>query len=191
VTESELVAEAQRRVAHRTRTTAPDLSSRLWKIPPRLRTELPPPATPDAIQSAEDLLGFRFPPLLGRLWTEVANGGFGPGYGLYGLKGGFGDQFQGLTIVDNYLERFDEVCWIDIAGEPWPAKLVEICEWGCNHESAVDCSTPEGEIVDLLEGIERRRTGMTFAQWIEGWVKGVKLSEVSFGVPLFYTDHHD
>ena len=41
----------------------------------RREAEMPPPATPEAVRSAEDAVGFRFPPLLMRLWTEVANGG--------------------------------------------------------------------------------------------------------------------
>jgi len=31
--------------------------------------ELPPPTTAEAVRAAEQAVGFRFPPLLGRLWT--------------------------------------------------------------------------------------------------------------------------
>src|SRR5579872_2462364 len=35
-----------------------------------------------------------------RLWMEVGNGGFGPGYGLLGLEGGFGEETQGKTTTE-------------------------------------------------------------------------------------------
>jgi hypothetical protein len=47
-------------------------------------------------------MGFSLPPLLGRLWVEVANGGFGPGYGLLGLNGGCAADVVNLTLPDLY-----------------------------------------------------------------------------------------
>ncbi|MGW2214214.1 SMI1/KNR4 family protein, partial [Nonomuraea sp. NPDC001684] len=41
---------------------------------------LPPPATAEEVAQAERVLGFRLPPVLTRLYREVANGGFGPDY---------------------------------------------------------------------------------------------------------------
>ena len=35
---------------------------------------LPPPAPPEAVVEAEKVIGFPLPPLLRRLYTEVANG---------------------------------------------------------------------------------------------------------------------
>ena len=53
-----------------------------WVIPmPAIR----PPARPDEVDAAEAALGFPIPLLLRRLYTEVGNGGFGPGYGLEGV----------------------------------------------------------------------------------------------------------
>jgi hypothetical protein len=47
-----------------------------------------PPTTAAQVDTAEEALGFAIPPILRRLYTEVANGGFGPGYGLVGgLRG--------------------------------------------------------------------------------------------------------
>ncbi len=39
-----------------------------------------PPLTISEIQDVERRLGFLLPPFLRRLYSEVANGGFGPGY---------------------------------------------------------------------------------------------------------------
>jgi hypothetical protein len=57
----------------------------------------------------------------------------------------------------------------------WPAKLVIVCEWGCGHYSAIDCSTADAEVVDLLDDPERRPRGCTFAEWMEDWANGVNL----------------
>jgi hypothetical protein len=50
-----------------------------------------PPTTISVVEATEKELGFRLPSLLSQLYTEVANGGFGPGYGIYGLEGGYAD----------------------------------------------------------------------------------------------------
>ena len=46
------------------------------------------PAPPAAVAEAEELAGRSLPSLLRRLYLEVGNGGFGPGYGLLGLRDG-------------------------------------------------------------------------------------------------------
>ena len=50
---------------------------------------LNPPVPESAIVDAESKLGFRLPPLLREIYSELANGGFGPGNGLIGLTGGY------------------------------------------------------------------------------------------------------
>ena len=64
------------------------------------------------------------------------------------------------------------------------AEAIAHLRLGRFHESAIDCSTPEGEVADLPEnvisdmqwnGSDPLRKGMTFAQWIEDWVDGVDL----------------
>jgi len=49
---------------------------------------LPPlrPASPEAVDEAEEAFGFPLPGLLRRLYAEVGNGGFGPGYGIPGCR---------------------------------------------------------------------------------------------------------
>jgi hypothetical protein len=42
---------------------------------------LPPPASPRELAQSEERIGFNLPPLLRSLYSEIANGGFGPGYG--------------------------------------------------------------------------------------------------------------
>jgi hypothetical protein len=47
------------------------------------------PTSLAAIRTVEAELGFRLPSLLRVLYTEVTNGGFGLGYGLFGVEGGY------------------------------------------------------------------------------------------------------
>ncbi|HZS77994.1 MAG TPA: SMI1/KNR4 family protein [Ktedonobacteraceae bacterium] len=57
------------------------------------------PATPQQLAAAEKELGFALPATLRALYIELANGGFGPGYGLRGVVGGL--PVHG-TITDMY-----------------------------------------------------------------------------------------
>ena len=60
-----------------------------------------PPATPEQLCSVEERLGFPVPSLLADLYRSVANGGFGPGYGLMGIAGGASND-QGVTADELY-----------------------------------------------------------------------------------------
>jgi hypothetical protein len=74
-----------------------------------------------------------------------------------------------MSIPNDYLQPIADDSY------DWPKKLVIICEWGCGNFSAIDCSTAEGEVVNLLDGLERKAIRCTFAQWMEDWVNGVDL----------------
>jgi hypothetical protein len=49
---------------------------------------LPPPAGVSDLRRAEVLIGCALPPVIVHIYSAVANGGFGPGYGLVGISGG-------------------------------------------------------------------------------------------------------
>ena len=145
-------------------------------LDPKTRTSMRSPdsypvATLDLLKDAESQMGFPLPRLLCRLYLEVGNGGFGPGCGLFGLTGGNqADADMGeLTLPELYLTDMEY---------DWPEKLVSICNWGCCISSAIDCSTPEGEMV-FVGGTHELYVpeGITFAQWMEDWVNGVDLFE--------------
>jgi hypothetical protein len=85
----------------------------------------PPPASAEAILATEAACGVALPRLLARLYREVANGGFGPAYGLLGVADGHRDD-RGRTIW-----RWDH---------DGPAALLAICHWGCGIYSLVDAS---------------------------------------------------
>jgi hypothetical protein len=132
------------------------------------------PATAAQVDAAEAALGFTIPPLLRRLYIEVGNGGFGPGYGLIGVPTKE-TAARRQRFIENYYRniqrpRGDPNWWpaelvpvgdFDIVetyrrhaqedpNDPawqWPARLVPVCHLGCGMYECVDFSNPQGPVV--------------------------------------------
>ena len=104
---------------------------------------LPPPATLDQVAATEAALGLRLPPLLRRLYLEVANGGFGPGPGLLGVRGG-ARSIKGRSMEELHrtmLEARDEhASWM------WPPALLPVVDDDGSF-LAIDTSVPDGKVV--------------------------------------------
>lgn len=122
-------------------------------------------ATLDDIKRAELSLGFKIPSLLRSLYVDVADGGYGPGYGIQPLH----------EIVEWH--QICRVNWEGIYPPPsWPPSLIRFCEWGCNFWSGVDCSSercvvfrfnpdePTREIADMLEP-----ECDSLSEWLTSW----------------------
>ena len=75
---------------------------------------LPAPATAEQVAEAEAALGFEVPGEVRQLYLDIANGGFGPGDGLYSLSDLAG-QYQDMTDAP-----------FGPQGQPWPANLLAI-----------------------------------------------------------------
>jgi hypothetical protein len=142
----------------------------------------PPPATAKQVRGSERRLGFRLPAVVRQAFSSVANGGFGPGYGLLGLEGGAGDH-QGRTAVDSYV-RWQS--WNGEQGWYWPERLLPICGWGCGICSCVNCELGGGvRVVRYDPGLHdrgHRRGRMVFVdegrslvEWLRGWLDGEDL----------------
>ncbi|MDG4807360.1 hypothetical protein O7634_11425 [Micromonospora sp. WMMD1120] len=133
---------------------------------------LPPlePATPEAVNEAERVLGYPLPPLLRRLYLEVANGGFGP---VLGVAGGCTDDL-GRTAVDRLNSRD-------------PAGLLPLAYWGCAIYSYVDCAG-RGAMTwgfDPNSGLGEDSfyaEGISLVDWLAGWLDG------SLEQPRLYPD---
>lgn len=103
---------------------------------------LPSPATLDELAAAEASIGVALPVLLGRLYVEVANGGFGPGYGIVGVAGGWTDRGDTLVDLTRSFRRgspFD--AWA------WPTGLLPICHLGDGMYACVDTTRPGAPVV--------------------------------------------
>jgi hypothetical protein len=75
------------------------------------------------LQNMEAELDFKFPPLLVQIYTQIGNGGFGPGYGLYSLQEAKSIYLECMSEPENEWEK-----------GTWP-----LCTWGCAIDSYVDC----------------------------------------------------
>jgi hypothetical protein len=80
------------------------LSDLIQQIKEHLSRKCPPHLFPRvdqfAVARAEAGLGLCIPELLKRCYTEIANGGFGPGRGVLGVAGGFAGDYGNL--LGNY-----------------------------------------------------------------------------------------
>lgn len=144
----------------------------------RSERPLPEPATTAAVDAAEAHLGVALPSLLRRLYLEIANGGFGPGSGIVGVRGGWTTD-RGRSIEDLYEEMSDSIT--ENPGWVWPAGLVPLVDYGGAFGCA-DTSTPEGRIVDWEPdqlddrspdgGWSRsfREIAPSIAVWLEAWL---------------------
>jgi hypothetical protein len=151
------------------------------------RVKLSPPGTSGMVDSDEKALGFALPPLLRRVYLEIGNGGFGPGYGLIGMSGGTPDD-TGKTVPGYY--RLFRSCRTKDQTWSWPEGLLVICHWGCAIYSCVDCLHPRFRIRMFdpnvhIEGdswddsfFEERAS---FDDWIEAWADGTNLWEATYG----------
>lgn len=161
-----------------------------------------PPATEKQLAETERLLGFALPDVLRALYAEVANGGFGPAYGIVGAAGGAphpGGWYK--DIADGYLMRPPNVRWVDFAQlvtaqEPgkwidlrsdeesddienrWyerPEYLLSFCYWGCTTEHAIHART--GRIYAVVDGIAFAYWAPSLEVWLEQWLDGTLKQE--------------
>lgn len=103
-----------------------------------------PPVGRKSITKAEKAIGYKLPPLLFRLYSEVGNGGFGPDYGLLGIDGGAGNEggHDALAIYQGFRKpKKSDPYWC------WPDNLLPLVHCGCAMHLCVDCAAPEGKIV--------------------------------------------
>ena len=123
------------------------------------------PAPPEAVAEAEAVFGYRLPRLLRRLYLEQANGGFGPGYGVLGVRGGHTDDMHNTAL--GYVQKPRP----DVERSLWP-----LCHWGCGIFSYVDCSDGAGTIwasdpnPGAPEPFDLFRQQLDIVEWFGRWV---------------------
>ncbi len=128
---------------------------------------LPAPAGAAAVSATEAALGVAFPPFLRRVYTEIADGGFGPGEGLYSLAG--------MERRTAELRRGDELP----RGRHWPASSIPLA----GADPAIDClDAATGRVVTWdPEGLAERssedrfqrsfrQAADTVEEWLRSWL---------------------
>jgi len=135
-----------------------------------------PPVSEETLAAAESRLGFPLPPLVGSLYTRVADGGYGPGYGVIQLDG------HDYTLVESRLRMNLETVpeWI------WPERLVEFVNWGCHYFSGIDCAhpscpvffyNPDSAVGDASLADCLIREADSLEEWLSAWLDGARLWE--------------
>lgn len=133
---------------------------------------LRPPVSGADLDLAEEQLGFRLHPLLRRLYSEIADGGFGPEHSLLSLAEAVSETMtraaQDIQDLQDGQQRY------------WPLEAVAILDWGCGMNAVVDCRSPEGAVllVDPNPGLPNRAgewglDSESLAAWLESWLSGI------------------
>lgn len=102
----------------------------------RVLPNLLPPASPEAISQVEEVLGHPLPPLLRRLYLEVANGGFGPRGGILGVAG---SEYEHHSEVADILDMDQST------RDDWPG-MIWLFDWGGGIWSVMDSRDPAGSM---------------------------------------------
>jgi hypothetical protein len=188
---SDLIARLRSRAADpKSRTDAPDTTPEtsffggVFKTvrvpigdapaPPISPPPLSPPASAEEIATAQAMLGLALPDDLKQLYTEVANGGFGPSGGLASLEEA--TKLYLDLIANPHGER----------GQKWPEHLLPINL----TEPGADCyDLKSGQIVlwdeeSLADGPSDRIWKRSFKQeakslgaWLEAWLSKPPMGE--------------
>jgi hypothetical protein len=151
---------------------------------PSTDLECVPPVRPrrvltfEELEMAESVLGFVLPPLVRSLYLQVADGGYGPGWGILPLNL---DEQPSIVAHDHWFRRSWE------GGRPprgWPEPFVRFCEWGCGIYSGIDCSRATCPLLrfDPHRGGQSSGDALTaeadsLAEWLTAWLDGEKLWE--------------
>lgn len=122
------------------------------------------------------------PPLLRRIYLEVADGGFGRGNSALSLT----EDRDEPPMLEAYL------AWREGYGADYPTPVVPLLTWGCAIWSLVDFSTPEGQMWGWdPHGSCLRHSlfpePLTLAQRLTGWLDDLE----NFPAPLDETDCPD
>jgi len=157
VTEDEIVQAVAERVRVGQPTGIPKITRAL------------PPASLEAVEEAEAVIGEPLPPVLRRIYLEVSNGRVGPDGGILGVRGGWTDQAD-FDLVSAYALHHDTPPEPD-HGPPIPPGVVWLCDWGCANWSMVDCRVPGGRMWWWEEG-DRHVLDLSVAGWFEMWLNG-------------------
>jgi len=173
-----LIARLRQRAADPRRAT--DQSGRF------LKTSVAPVLDEHLVARAEECLRQQLPPLLRDAYRYVANGGFGPGYGIFPLL-----PASEPTGEESAVGLHTAFCSFD-PNDPawsWPINLLPFCDWGCAIRTCVDCSSAEGTVVTFDPNVRGVGEPMSTAfavthsslhGWFSDWIAGVKLWDVMF-----------
>ncbi|MBL8217227.1 MAG: SMI1/KNR4 family protein [Bryobacterales bacterium] len=149
---------------------------------PLLRTEygdhhaqpdLYSPVSPEIIAAAEGDLRFRLPPLLVQCYTEIGNGGFGPGHGLIGLESEDGDAFR-HDLTDACLAELYTAYREEALRRPWPKGLLPLFLKGDGAMDCIQATKPPYLVAHLKDDATLDRTTEPFEAYLQTWAEAME-----------------
>ncbi len=146
------------------------------------------PASQGAVAEAEARLGFALPPFLRRLYLEVGNGGYGPGYGLFPLDTGSSDLDSLVTAYSamrSVTQHDIDENWADEDDKPslWPERVLMVCDWGCNIYSLVNCASQNLQVLRMDSNASLSEWAIeapSMQKWLEAWLAEEPLFDLNW-----------
>ena len=139
-----------------------------------------PAASAAEVAEFERRVGRPLPAVWQRVYTEIGDGGFGPGYGFLSLVTGAARTDEGNSAA-GFVELLREGEDPDDPDFKWPDGLVPICHWGCAIYSCLDLRSAEVPIVrfdpnghgpdDGWDGAWWQEAASSEA-WLRAWAEG-------------------
>ena len=152
------------------------LKIRIRQFPPvecetNLTTSPPSPVSIDEYDRFECETGLVLPKFVRRLYTEVADGGYGPAYGINPLAG------ENSHSIAGWDRLFQNANHDEPNGPQWPSHLIRFCEIGCNMFYALDIRddnapvfqvepTSSDDVADWL-----KLSSSSVVAWLERWLE--------------------
>jgi hypothetical protein len=167
-----------------------------------------PPLSSKEVMKCEKKLGFKLPELLKRVYTEVANGGIGPGEMLMGLCVDEGnasidlgenaleayEKFMSHSVIEDFEDEAKDVVW------EWAPGVMPMCDWStgvltvldCNlkHAPMILCKIEHPQIINYKRAFESRSMefkfpGTPLETWLASWIDGTeeKYMPEGYGTP--------
>jgi hypothetical protein len=127
-----------------------------------------PVALETDVKQAEIDLGFHLPFILTNLYREIGNGGFGPGLGLIGVKGGAQSDFGDIVATFNQLKN-DQLR----AGRLWDNQTLPFCSWGCNIFCCVECDSTNR--ISIFEDFRLWPKNYNIEDFFRLWMNGTDI----------------
>ncbi|WP_238005554.1 SMI1/KNR4 family protein [Dactylosporangium sp. AC04546] len=128
------------------------------------KVSLPAPALEEDVRRAEGVIGYPLPPLVRRIYLELADGGIGPFGGIEGVTEGDSPLVEQTDGPEGPYDDPDE--------PPAPPRgVVFFCDFGCAMWALLDCRHPQGQMWWWSEG-ERHKLHLTLPEWFAAWLAG-------------------
>lgn len=175
----ELIRRLQQRLRH---TPAVEMEAHFVRSNAAGEVIPPPPPGPSIpmaiVQDVERNLGFPLPALVRRLYTEVADGRYGPSYGILRLR-----SPEGTDITRWWEQPMSVEAWTQLHRRETeedvvrhrPSKSIRFCEEGCNISYWLDCTTESARV--FIDDPNRfgndylfETAAETLEQWLTDWL---------------------